>query len=185
MRRPKTLALPLCSFCHLILSTPDTHTHRCDPAVIAQVLLAASPPTLDCLLGTVLPGLVTKISSLSAAAKAPTSSETGTKDSSASGRNGGEQAATSAGNGQRNTAALLAICRLAASVAASVRGDADPVAFRDKVSGSELRKLGALGKEAEVALAEAFFYGGGGSGVLEPPLKVASLDGCCCDFHGP
>ncbi|CAM9462188.1 unnamed protein product [Ectocarpus fasciculatus] len=134
---------------------------RCDPAAIAQVLLAASPPTLDCLLGTVLPGLVTKISSRSAPAKAPTSSETGTKDSSASGRTGGEQAVSSAGHGQRDTAALLAICRLAASVAASVRGGADPVAFRDKVSGSELRKLGTLGKEAEVALAEAFFYGEG------------------------
>lgn len=143
-------------------SRHPTRIHRCDPAAIAQVLLAASPPpTLDCLLGTVLPGLVTKISSRSAPAKAPTSSETGTKDSSASGRTGGEQAASSAGHGQRDTAALLAICRLAASVAASVRGGADPVAFRDKVSGSELRKLGTLGKEAEVALAEAFFYGEG------------------------
>lgn len=68
----------------------------------------------------------------------------------------------SKGSGPRDTVAVHAICRLAAGVAASstATGDegADPVQFRDKVSGSELRKLGPLGREAEVALAEAFFY---------------------------
>lgn len=113
---------------------------RCNPVMLVQVLSTAAPPTLDCLLGTVLPAVVTRISS-----------HHGT--SSGSTRN-------------RDTAAVHAICRLAASVAASPKttrggeedGGPDPVQFRRKVSGSELRKLGPLGREAEVALAEAFFY---------------------------
>lgn len=64
---------------------------------------------------------------------------------------------TTAGCG-RDAAAIRSICRFAASVAFA--GRENPVRFRERVSGSGLRKLGPLGKEAEVALAEAFFYGG-------------------------
>lgn len=67
---------------------------------------------------------------------------------------------------RRNTDAVHAICRLAASVAISI-GE-DPVKLREKLSASGLRQLGPLGKEAEVALAEAFFYGGVGGGPTQP-----------------
>lgn len=120
--------------------------------MLARVISAAAPPTLDCLLNMVLPAVITRVSSPHVAANAPTSRAR-------------EEAGTGTGrNGQRDIAAVHAICGLAASVAASTAsregGGADPVRFRERVSGSELRKLGPLGREAEVALAEAFFYGG-------------------------
>lgn len=64
----------------------------------------------------------------------------------------------------RDAAAIRAICRFAASVALATKEE--PVRFRERVSRSGLRKLGALGKEAEVALAEAFFYGAAGGGAM-------------------
>ncbi len=120
--------------------------------MLARVISAAPPPTLDCLLNMVLPAVIARISSPHMAANAPTSREN-------------EQAGTGTGrNDNRDIAAVHTICGLAASVAASTAprdgGGADPVRFRERVSGSELRKLGPLGREAEVALAEAFFYGG-------------------------
>ena len=77
----------------------------------------------------------------------------------ASSGKGSEQAGewAAAGSG-RDADAIRAICRFAASVAVTRREDS--VRFRERVSGSGLRKLGPLGKEAEVTLAEAFFYGG-------------------------
>ncbi|CAM9318614.1 unnamed protein product [Hapterophycus canaliculatus] len=138
---------------------------RCDPVMFAQLLSVAAPPTLDCLLGSVLPSIVTRISSPAATAE---HGQQGINDdgnvSGDNGRNRGEQGgrtAVTAARDRRDIAAVHAICRLTASVAASAKGkgeNADPVWFRDKVSGSELRKLGPLGKEAEIALAEAFFY---------------------------
>lgn len=156
-----------------------THAHRCDPVILAQVLSAAAPPTLDCLLGTVLPAAITRITRISSrngTGAVSTSRETGNdsscnRNSRASGEAGietGVRTVTSAlrNRNSRDTAAVHTICRLAASVAASSsttrvgeeNGAPDPVQFRDKISGSELRKLGPLGREAEVALAEAFFY---------------------------
>lgn len=129
--------------------------HRCEPMVVVQVLSSCAPPTLECLLGAVLPSLLAGISSR-ADATACTSKENGKQ------RSEGFPPASS----NRNTAAIHAICRLAASVAVSV-GE-DPVRLREKLSASGLRQLGPLGKEAEVALAEAFFYGGVGSGSAQP-----------------
>lgn len=142
--------------------------------MLAQVLSTAAPPTLDCLLGTVLPAVVARISSRNGTGAVSAFHETGSSSSHGSNNvhrltsgEAGARGATSAprSSSSRDTAAIHAICRLAASVAASsvtARGErnrgADPVQFRDKLSGSELRKLGPLGREAEVALAEAFFY---------------------------
>eukprot|EP00752_Nemacystus_decipiens_P014168 g12599.t1 len=145
---------------------------RCDSVMLAQVLSTTARPTLDCLLGTVLPAVVTKISSRNGTEAVPTSREAGSdgnggRNSRASGDAGiGAVAGAPRSSSSRDIAAVHAICRLAASVAAysattregKKKGGIDPVKFRDKVSGSELRKLGALGREAEVALAEAFFY---------------------------
>lgn len=151
-----------------------THAHRCDPVMLADLLFSAAPPTLDCLLGTVLPAVVTRISSGTGTGAVSTSGETGSdSNSSRNSRSSGVAGVGTAtgaprSSSSRGTAAVHAICRLAASVAASVssttaregegKGGADPVQFRDKISGSELRKLGPLGRDAEVALAEAFFY---------------------------
>jgi len=100
----------------------------------------------------VLPSVITTVSSLHVAANVSTS------------RASGEASAGTGRDGHRDIAAVYAICGLAASVVASTAsregGGADPVRFRERVSRSELRKLGPLGREAEVALAEAFFYGG-------------------------
>lgn len=133
--------------------------------MFAHVLSTAAPPTLDCLLGSVLPAIVTEISSPAAttdSASAPGQRAAENNGSSDYGRNRGEQGVGSAIYDPKDIAALHAICRLTASVAAAAakgrEQDADPVRFRDKVAGSELRKLGPLGKEAEIALAEAFFY---------------------------
>eukprot|EP00903_Cladosiphon_okamuranus_P013875 g12907.t1 len=167
---------------------------RCEPVLLAQVLSTAAPPTLDCLVGTVLPAVVTRITRLSfrnSAGAEPTSREAATNnESSSSSRNSGarEEAGLEEGTGtvtsaprnsnstSRDTAAVHTICRLAASVAASSttpgtrvgeeNGGPDPAQFRDKISGSELRKLGPLGREAEVALAEAFFYREGEAAIL-------------------
>ncbi|CAM9117135.1 unnamed protein product [Scytosiphon promiscuus] len=142
---------------------------RCDPVMFAHLLSIAAAPTLDCLLGSVLPAVVTRMSKPAAtpgSASGPGQNGTdnngdGSRDN---GQNSGEQGvetAVTAGHDVRDIAAVHAICRLTASVAASAKGmeqDVDPVWFRDKVSGSELRKLGPLGKEAEIALAEFFFY---------------------------
>lgn len=135
--------------------------------MVAQVLSTAAPPTLNCLLGTVLPAVVSSISCRNSVDAESTARDTTGRSSS---RKSGEEGAVGTMDidrySQRDIAAVHAICNLAASVAASApRGGgraqkegADPVQFRDKLSRSELRKLGPLGKEAEVALAEAFFY---------------------------
>lgn len=149
--------------------------------MLAQVLSTAPPPTLECLLGMVLPAVITRISSRSVAGTVSTSRETGssntlsTNNNRTSRTNGSRTVNGTSGRGNnRDTAAVHTICRLAASVAVSSTitregagdGGPDPVQFRDKVSGSELRKLGPLGMEAEVALAEAFFYREAGGGAM-------------------
>lgn len=138
--------------------------------MLAHVLSTAAPATLDCLLGSVLPAIVTRISSPVATAdsnseRSQKGADSNGKGSSDNGKNhvehGVETTPVAAEYGPRDIAAVHAICRLTASVADSAKGkgqDADSVWFRDKVSGSELRKLGPLGKEAEIALAEAYFY---------------------------
>lgn len=126
-------------------------THRCDPATFAEVLSACAPPTLECLVVTVLPSLLAGISSRDKNGSSSGNANPGGKGS----ERGGEWAAAGSG---RNAAAIRATCRFAASVA--IAGREDPMRFRERVSGSGLRKLGPLGKEAEVALAEAFLYGG-------------------------
>lgn len=122
-------------------------TQRCDPVVFAQVLSTRAPPTFDCLLGTVLPSLLAGISSRNATA-------------TSEGKGSEQSGKGPTGRGGRDEAAIFAICRLTASVASA--GGEDPVRFRDRVSRSGLRKLGPGGMEAEVALAEAFFYRGAG-----------------------
>lgn len=143
--------------------------------MLARVLSTAALPTLDCLLGTVLPAVVARISSRNGGGSVSIPRETGSDSNSS--RNSrpvsGEEGAVASAprsSSSRDTAAVHAICRLAASVAASCtttrEEGPDPVQFRDKVSGSELRKLGPLGREAEVALAEAFFYREAGGAIL-------------------
>ncbi|CAM9238283.1 unnamed protein product [Laminaria digitata] len=124
---------------------------RCDPATFAEVLSACAPPTLECLVATVLPSLLAGISSRETNAS-----------SSGKGSERGDEWGTV--RSSRDAAAIRAICRFAASVALATQEE--PVRFRERVSGSGLRKLGALGKEAEVALAEAFFYGAAGGGAM-------------------
>lgn len=54
--------------------------------------------------------------------------------------------------------AIRTLCELVGEIAKAEKQD--PVRFRDKVAASGLRKLGAIGGEAEVLLAEAFFTRG-------------------------
>lgn len=56
--------------------------------------------------------------------------------------------------------AVRHLCRLGGRFAKAERHD--PVRFRNKLSTSGLRNLGAVGREVEVALAEAFFAGASG-----------------------
>lgn len=107
---------------------------------MAQMLSSCAPPNLNCLLNTILPPLLAEIASRNGAATCKRKHAT-------------------TGDG-REEAAIRSICRLTASVAS--KEGKDYVAFREKVSGSGLRELGPLGREAEVVLAEAFFWAGAG-----------------------
>lgn len=137
--------------------------------MIAHVLSTAAPATLDCLLGSVLPAVVTHISSPTATGSTASTARQGgvledgiepRADDRNPGRDGMRKALLAACD-PKDIAALHAICRLTASVAAcAVREGqkAGPVWFREKLAGSELRELGPLGKEVEISLAEAFFF---------------------------
>ena len=119
---------------------------RSDPAIAAQLLATRASPTFDCLLGTVLPRVIACASSCGAS-----KASDGKRKARRVENKGGERYG-------RDEMAIRAICRLAGSVAAAQGLDSS--LFRERVSTSGLRKLGPLGREAEVAVAEAFFYGG-------------------------
>lgn len=125
-------------------------TSRCDSALFVGVLAACVPPTLHCLMGTVLPWMLTRFRENGSA---PDSKEGGEREVA--------DAKLRSTYTSRDAAAIRTICRLAATVAVEEgRGSAW---WRKRVSASGLRKLGPLGREAEVALAEAFFYRTGGA----------------------
>lgn len=133
-----TLALSLSHILRLHAIHPLKITLRSDPAAVAQLLATRSPPTFECLLGTVLPALIAQVSTASQRKK-PRIGEYG----------GGQEG--------REEDAIRAVCRVAASVALS-QGQSHST-FRNRVCKSGLRELGLLGKEAEVALAEEFSSG--------------------------
>lgn len=131
---------------------------RCDPSSFVEFVSTCVPPTLDCLLGTVLPSLIAQISTWQQqhGAAAATESDAGARKRKD--RSSEPQEARPPGSSRNDGRAVEAIqnlCRLGGAFAKAERQD--PVRFRNKISASGLRNLGAVGREAEVVLAEAFF----------------------------
>lgn len=115
---------------------------RCNLRAFAELTSSRSPPTLKCLIHTVLPSLITGTSS-----NDPTEASQSRKK---------DQSQIEADADELD--AVRCICKSAGVVAS--REGLDPVRFRDMISASGLRNLGPLGREAEVALAESFFGAG-------------------------
>lgn len=111
------------------------------------------------MLGTVLPSLINGISSRAT----PTTTATATVCAISGGgrrgrREGGGKIVEN--DDENGTDAIRTLCGLTGRFAAEERHDT--ARFRDKLSASGLRDLGAIGREAEVVLAEAFFDWGSG-----------------------
>ncbi|CAM9104563.1 unnamed protein product [Choristocarpus tenellus] len=103
---------------------------RCEPELLMQLLASCDSIPPECLVESVLPSLLAH-------------------ESLTQGERGGE------GYNSRNTK-LMELCNTVGRNACLKR--ADPKKFRELVTASGLREMGRLGKEAEICIAEAFFY---------------------------
>lgn len=136
----------------LVAGRSHSSPGRCNPSSFVELVSTCTPPTLDCLLGTVLPSLVAQIST---SQQESTSASAIESNAGIRKRKGGSSESEESCNDESALKAIRNLCRLGGAVAKAERQD--PIRFRNKISGSGLRNLGVVGREAEVALAEAFF----------------------------